>query len=554
MRQGAGSEATMRGGDMRSRLVSMVLIAVFAIIAARAGSLAMSGAAPVMQTAAMAASEEPVRRADITDRQGALLATSVLVYSVYADPRAIGDGAIVAEALSGIFPDINTERLTARLNDPSRAFVWVKRGVTPRQRQAVFELGLEGIGFREEYRRAYPKGTLAGHVVGYAGADGQGLGGLEFALDERLAAGGEAVAVTIDANVQFHVEAELAAGVAEYGAEAGAAIVLGARSGDVLAMASWPPLDPHRATQIASDDPARLNRASDAVYELGSVFKPLTIAGALDAGAIRPSDRFDVREPIKIAGRTIRDDHPLNGRATALEILAESSNIGTVKVAWQLGARRQEELLRALGLFERAQIELAGSARPILPEAFDDLSLATASYGHGLAVSPLAFAGAFSALANGGERIQPTLLLGGSDEPISHRVMSAPTAALVTAMMLRAVTEGTGSRADVPGYRVAGKTGTAEKPIPGGYSDDENMCSFAAIFPADSPEYVVLVVLDSPEAGTDRGRTAAWNAAPTAGRVIDRIAPILGVEPVFDAPQPGDPQVRSVSAKRRNAL
>ncbi|MEM9225894.1 MAG: penicillin-binding protein 2 [Pseudomonadota bacterium] len=547
-----GSEAVMRGAGMRTRLVSMALLGVFGIIAARGAVVATSyeGERGGVSTAF----EAPVRRADIVDRHGELLATSVTAYSLFADPRAMMDGDLVADTLATVLPGLDLDKIKRRLADRERAFVWIERDLTPRQHQAVFDLGLEGLGFREETRRAYPRGTLAGHILGYAGDDGQGLGGIEYAMDDELAAGGEPLALTIDSNVQFSLEAELAAAVGEYEAASGAGIIMAAGSGEVLGMASWPPLDPNRATKLDRDDPSLLNRASGAVYEFGSIFKPLTIAGAIDTGAVRPSDMFDVREPLEIRGLTISDTHPIAGRADSATIIAESSNIGTVKVAWKMGSRRQQELFSSLGLFRRAPVELAGSAAPILPGQFDDLTSATTSYGHGISVSPIAFVGAFSALANNGERVEPTLLMKPKHKRQPRRVLSAPTAALVTAMMRQAVLAGTGSRAEVAGYRVAGKTGTAEKPIDGVYSDTENICSFAAIFPADRPEYVVLIVLDSPKAGENRGRTAAWNAAPTAGRVIERIAaPILGVEPRFDEPVQSGLQVRSVS-ERRSAL
>lgn len=552
MSRDQGSELTMRGGGMRTRLVSIGLLLTFGAIALKGLTVALNG--PVAVSAIAANFEEAPRRADIVDRNGDLLATSVTVYSVFADPRAIGDAELITNELATVLPDLDVETIAARLSNNERAFAWIERGITPRQRQAVFALGLEGIGFREETRRAYPRGTLAGHVLGYAGADGQGLGGIEYALDDRLTGDQTPLALSIDANVQFSLEAELSAAVGEYDAEAGAGIVMAAQTGEVLGMASWPPLDPHKATDLDAEDPALLDRASGAVYELGSIFKPLTVAGALDAGAIRPSDKFDVREPITIRGRQINDDHPIVGRPTAFEIIADSSNIGTVKIAWQLGSRRQQEFFSTLGLFSRSSIELTGSARPILPESFDDLYSATASYGHGIAVSPIAFAGAFASLANAGETVSPTLLLEPERKRNPKRVMAAPTASLVVRMLRQAVLDGTGERAEVGGYRVAGKTGTAEKPIAGGYSEDENICSFAAIFPADSPEYVVLIVLDSPKAGKDRGRTAAWNAAPTTGRVIERIAPILGVEPRFDEPAGSTPRVRSVSDRRGTTL
>ncbi|MEM1037658.1 MAG: penicillin-binding protein 2 [Pseudomonadota bacterium] len=547
-----GSETTMRGGGMRSRIVSMTLLAVFGVIAVKGATVALTGASET--NGVSTAFAETTQRADIVDRNGELLATSVTVYSLFADPRAMMDGALVAQELAIVLPELDVATITERLDNKERAFVWIQRGLTPRQRQAVFELGLEGIGFREETRRAYPRGTLAGHVLGYTGIDGDGLGGVELAMDSRLSEGGDPLVLTLDSNVQFSLEAELAAAVGQYDAEAASGIVMQANTGQVLGMASWPPLDPNRATSIAKDAPERLDRASGAVYELGSVFKPLTVAGAIDSGSIRPSDMFDVREPLVVRGRKISDDHPIAGRATVTEIITESSNIGTVKVAWQMGARRQQELFSNLGLLDRAPIELAASEGPLLPAEFDDLNSAVTSYGHAIAVTPIAFTAAFATLANAGEYNAPSLIQTKDKRASPRRVMSAPTAALMTHMMREAVITGTGKQAEVAGYRVAGKTGTAEKPIPGGYSETDNMCSFAALFPADGPEYVVLIVLDNPKAGANRGRTAAWNAAPTAGRVIERIAPILGVEPRFDALPQSGPKVRSVSDRRRSDL
>ncbi|MEO1100727.1 MAG: penicillin-binding protein 2 [Pseudomonadota bacterium] len=539
----------------RSRLVGVSVGLVFAVLAGRAAVVSLQASdAP---TGIAGVFEESVRRADIVDRHGELLATSVDVYSLFADPRAIWDAGDVAAALGDVFPDIDTDALTQRLSDRDRAFVWVRRGLTPRQRQAVFDLGLEGLGFREESRRAYPRGPLAGHVLGFAGYDGNGLAGVEFALDYRLAKGGEPVALTIDSGVQFVLESELAASAADHDVIGGAGVVLHAGTGEVIAMASWPPIDPNRAHTLSRDDPARKDRAAQAVYELGSVFKPLTIAAGVEAGAVGPSDLFDTHEIMEIGGFAIEDDHPIAGQATLADIIADSSNVGTVKVAMMLGERRQKDFFRRLGLFDRAPVELASSAAPLVPDDWSDLSLATISYGHGIAVSPVAFASAFSALANGGELVRPTLVLDPSRELKPRRVMSAPTAALVTAMMREAVTRGTGSRAAVAGYRVAGKTGTAEKPIEGGYDDSRNVTSFAALFPSDGPEYVVLITLDEPKAGEtgggDVGTAAAFNAAPTAGRVIERIAPLLGMAPDFNAPAALSSPVNSV-AERRTSL
>ena len=270
MRTEPGSETVMRGGGMRSRLVSMSLLAVFAVIALKGAAIALRGAGP--SSKASTVFETPVRRADIVDRNGDLMATSVTVYSLFADPRAMMNGDFVARKLATVLPDLDVEVISARLANKDKAFAWIERGLTPRQRQAVFELGLEGLDFREETRRAYPRGTLAGHVLGFAGDDGQGLGGIEYAMDDRLAKGGDALALTIDANVQFSLEAELAAAVGEYEAEAGAGIVMAARTGEVLGMASWPPIDP----------------------------EPRNRSGQGRSGAARPGQRRSVRAWVRI--------------------------------------------------------------------------------------------------------------------------------------------------------------------------------------------------------------------------------------------------------------
>ncbi|MCZ4298608.1 peptidoglycan D,D-transpeptidase FtsI family protein [Henriciella marina] len=542
----------VEGSALRARLVSLALCAGFFAVSMKAGFVALAGSSG--QEGVSTAFEEPARRADIVDRNGVLLATSVNVYSLFADPRAIWEPEVVAAGLVSVLPELDVDTLTRRLSDNERAFVWIKRGLTPRQHKAVFDLNLEGLGFREESRRVYPRKTLAGHVLGYAGTDGQGLAGVEYALDAELADGGQPLRLTIDSSVQHMLESELSTAATEYEIEGGAGVVLNARNGEVLGLASWPPIDPNRAHTLAGDDPARANRAVNSVFELGSVFKPITVAAGIDTGAIRPSDTFDVEEPIVIAGRRIGDTHRIPGPISPAKIVSESSNIGTVKVALMLGARRQQDILENLGLFERSPIELAGSADPILPSRFDDIHAATVSYGHGIAVSPIAFAGAFSMFANSGEVIEPTILANRNTEREVRRVVSAPTASLITHMLREAVVDGTGGQAEVAGYRVAGKTGTAEKPVAGGYANNANIASFAAVFPADSPEYVVLIVLDSPKADVGRGRTAAWNAAPTAGRVINRVAPSLGVEPSFDDYGPYEsPLVRSV-AERRSTL
>lgn len=542
---------------LRARLVALGLGLALGAVAIKGSAVALSR--PVGESGVTDVFAARDIRADIIDRNGELLATSVDVYSLFADPRAIWDPVEVARELGRLFGDIDEAALAERLANRERAFVWVRRGLTPRQRQAVFELGLEGLGFRRESRRAYPRGTLAGHVLGFAGIDGQGLAGVEFALDDRLAGGGRPLRLTLHSGVQFALEAELSAAAAIHDIDGGAGVVIEARTGEVFALASWPPINPNRASELPGSDAARLNRAAGAVYELGSVFKPLTVAAALEAGVLHPDDRFDLTKPLEIAGKIIEDHHARLGPADAADIVAESSNVGTVRIAMLTGSRRQQAFYRRLGLLSRAPVELASSAAPILPQSWDELTSATTSYGHGIAVSPLAFASGFSALANDGEIMPATLLKNAAGDDSARRprrVMAAPTARLVTAMLREAVTRGTGTRADIAGYRIAGKTGTAEKPVPGGYSTTENITAFAAVFPADRPEYAVLIVLDHPKAheadGVMVGGTAAYNAAPTAGRVIERIAPLLGVKPRFEDERPRGLPIRSVSETRSN--
>ncbi len=535
----------------RGKAVAICVGLIFLAVTFRA-SIVSLGAAPLAGNNKTVSAFQA--RSEIVDRKGELLAASLAFDSLAANPQAIWDPEEVAQGLATVLDDLDLERLTAQLSDTTREFVWIRRKVSPRQREAIYGLGLEGLEFRRETQRVYPGGPLGGHVLGFSNVDMKGIAGVELAYEDRLAAGGEALRLTIDDGAQFAMEEELAAAAAEYQIKGAAGIVIEAKTGAIRALASWPPVDPNRPGDANAD--ARLNRAVGAVYELGSVFKPLTVASALDAGVLRPSDLFDVSEPIQLGSFLIKDDHPIDHIASATDIIAHSSNIGTVKIAERVGERRQRDFLASVGLMDRPVIEFPGAARPLVPERWTPLVSATVSYGHGIAVSPLSLAAAYTAFANDGEMASLRLIEPEPFEDIERRrVMSAPTAGLVLHMMRETVTRGTGGRADVQGYEVAGKTGTAEKPVPGGYDVDRNVNSFVAVFPASRPEYVVLIVLDEPLPRPGEGRTAAFNAAPTAGRIIARIAPKLDVQPVFaeePATTPGHfpADVRTVSDQR----
>ena len=531
-------------GLARPVAVAFGMVSVFALIGLRGSYLALSGASQAPVIAVATVRPDTVKRGDIVDRNGELLATSVDVYSLSADPSQIWDAGDAAATLATVFDDLDQEAVARRLGQDDKRFVWVRRGLTPRQRQAVFDLGLEGLQFSVESKRIYPRRAQSGHVLGHTNIDGLGQMGVELARNDVLARGEAPVRLTLDSGVQFVLEAELSQAAELFGAEGGIGIVLEVASGKLRGLASWPAFNPNQ--YAAAEDTERFNRAVTGVYELGSIFKPLTVAAALEADVLNEAERFDVRKPIVLRGKTISDTHKAGAYMTATTVLAESSNIGTVKIAQKLGETGLQSAFETYGLLNRAPIDLPGSAKPLLPPAWTDLAIATSSYGHGISVSPLAFAGAFGALANGGVYTEMRIIET-EEAPVTRRVMSAQTAATVIEMLRGAVLDGTGQRGDVPGYRVAGKTGTAEKPINGVYSEDQNITSFAALFPANRPEYVVLIVLDDPKmlAG-DGGATAAWNAAPVTANVIERIAPILGVIPEFDqAALDGAPQ-RSV--------
>jgi cell division protein FtsI (penicillin-binding protein 3) len=396
----------------------------------------------------------------------------------------------------------------------------------------------------------YPRGKLAGHFIGFTNVDGKGVEGAEAAFDSVLKSGGPPLKLTIDAGAQFVLEDELDKAYADFDMKGGAGVVLDAQTGAVRAIASWPAIDPNRPSDRS--DIAKPNRAINSLFELGSIFKPLTVAAALESGVLRPNDTFNVSQPLRIGSATVRDTHPLQNpqAATVSDILAFSSNIGAVQIAQRLGSGKQQQFLDSVGLLTRPTYEGPQAAAPLTPSDWDALTSATISYGHGLAVTPLAFAMAYAPFANGGFFVPPAFL-----EPIDptkvdkRQVMSPQTARAVMAMMRDTVLRGTGGNANAPGYEVAGKTGTAEKPGPDGYDPDRNVTSFAAVFPASRPQFVVLIVLDEAQPRTGDARTAAYTAASIAGRVIARAAPLLDVQPVIGEAVAPQPALRAAEAR-----
>lgn len=520
-------------GPRRARLVAAALALVFVVIVGRSAYVAFNGPD---RSAVPVAKAETARRADIVDRRGELLATTVQGVSLAVDPSAIWDAREVVAGIRSVFPDLREDALTAMMADKKRQFAWVKRGLSEQEIAALKELGVEGLRFEEEPQRRYPNGQLAGHLIGYTNIDGDGIEGVERVFDEQLKKGEGPVRLTIDKSVQFVLEEELDRAFVDFDMKGAAGIVLDAHTGAVRAVASWPSMDP--ALRGVQPDEAKTNRAMNARMELGSIYKPLTVAAALEAGALKPQDTFDTSKPVKIGAVTVRDPHPLKNATsvTAREILAESSNVGSALIAQRLGVDGQRAFLGSVGLLGGQKTDGPQWASPLTPARWDSTALATIAYGHGISVSPLAFAATYTPFANGGEYVMPSFI-----EPVDEaktgrsRVMSVQTAQTVLDLMRYTVTNGSGRNADARGYEVAGKTGTAEKPTPNGYDPDRNITSFGAVFPASRPQFVVLVVLDEAQPRTGEQRTAAYTAATIAGKVITRAAPLLDVQPVLEA-------------------
>lgn len=483
-------------------------------------------------------------RPDLLDRNGEILATDIKTASLYAEPRRVLDVDEALEGLLSVLPDLDPAVVRRRLE--SRAgFVWLKRELKPAQADRIHNLGLPGIGFLSESQRFYPGGPTAGHIIGSVNVDNQGLAGIEKYIDGQWLADLQSlgfasdrsmkpVQLSVDLRVQHVVRDELSKAMDRYRSIAAAGIVLDAKTGEVVAMSSLPDYDPNDRSQALEKD--RLNRATGGVFEMGSVFKAFTTAMALDSGKVSINDSFDATRPIRAAGRTINDFHGKNRILSVPEIFIYSSNIGTAKMMLATGVERQREFMKRLGFTDRLRTELPENAAPLLPPKWNNLAAITISFGHGISVTPMQTAVAAAAMLNDGTLYPPTFLprTQGEAKSLGKRVISADVSHVMRDLFRLNVLRGSGRRADVPGYLVGGKTGTAEKIENGRYVSNKRRNSFLSAFPMDDPRYVVLVVLDEPKPEREGiGATAGLNAAPSAGAIIRRIAPMLGVMPRF---------------------
>ncbi len=545
------SESVVRVSRARLFLAALMISLCFVVLGGRMVYLSVSGDPDLPRvTKARGAAESNGERAAIVDRNGVLLAGNLVSASLFANPQVIDDPKDVAARLVKIMPDLNAKKVRSQLAS-KRAFVWLKRNLTPREQQAVNDLGVPGLSFKISETRVYPHGRLLSHILGFTDIDNHGIAGVEQYFDQELkdrARSGRPLQLSLDAWVQHALLGELQRAMKKYRALGAAGVVMDVRSGEVVAMASLPDFDPNNPS--ASPRRNQFNRATKGVYELGSVFKTFTVAMALDSGTVSITGGYDATQPIKISRHTIRDFHAKKRWLSVPEIFMYSSNIGAAKMAIDVGGIRQQDFMSRLGLLSRSTVELPEVGDPLLPNRWRDIHTMTIAFGHGISVSPVQLASGMAAMVNGGVHVPATLLKRDQDAPIrGDRVVSKQTSDHIRGLLRLVVHKGTGSKAQVKGYVVGGKTGTAEKAGRRGYREKALLTSFVAAFPMDRPRYVVYALLDEPKGikETQELASAGWNAAPTAGRIIARIAPLLGVRPVLLEEEPTDGKVRTAS-------
>ncbi len=539
----ANVDASLVRGRSRLRIVAVTFAIAFGSIALRLIDMVDLADKGQPMPVAQEETAEPAipppeavaidgERAEITDRNGVVLATNMRVPGVHADPSQLVDKAAAARQLAAILPGVDAAELQQRL-EAGRRFAWIKHRITPEEQKAVLELGLPGVEFSMADQRVYPKERLAGHVTGFVDVDNRGRAGIERYFDDRLRRGGEPVALSLDVRIQQVVHDELDDAYRRFRAIGANAMVLDRITGELLAMVSLPDFDPNRVGDVRKTE--YLNRNVGGVYELGSVFKLLTVAAALDSGQISLHDKFDATGKLQIGRYRIGDDHAKNRWLSVPEIFEYSSNIGAARIAFAAGGGPMlESFFHRIGFYAPADIELAESVRSRTPRRWPDVTVATTSFGHGIAVTPLQFLDAAAGLVGDGTRVPTTLLkrTGTADLPRT-RFVDARTADLMRWLMWLVVEQGTGTQAKLDSYLIGGKTGTAEKPEGRTYSNTKVLASFLGAFPIDAPRYLVLVSLDEPQgdAKSHGLRVGGWTAAPVAAAIIDRIGPILGVSP-----------------------
>jgi cell division protein FtsI (penicillin-binding protein 3) len=549
---GGGVDRT-RKTQARIGLALAAFAMIYAVIAGRLVIYALAADSHMVRRP-VATDAVATARPDILDRNGEVLATDIRTPSLFAEPRRIIDPDEATELLAGVLPGLDGRETRDRLAS-KRGFAWLKREITPEQQQAVHRLGIPGTGFLPENKRVYPDGNEFSHIVGHVNIDNQGIAGIEKWIDNRgladLHRAGfgadreqEPIRLSVDVRVQHALRDELAAARDKYRADAAAGIVLDVRTGEIVSMVSVPDYNPNNPREAL--DPSRINRLTTGVYEMGSTFKALTIAMALDSGRVTLNSSFDARGSLRYGRFNISDYHAQDRVLSVPEIFTYSSNIGAAKIALAMGVEHHKAFLKKVGQLDRLRTELPESAEPIVPKQWGELNTVTISFGHGLSVAPLQAVMGVAAIVNGGWLIPPTFLKRSPAEAraAGKRVVKPETCVAMRYLMRLNAEKGTATKADVRGFYVGGKTGTAEKVVNGHYSKHRLMTDFMAVMPSDDPRYLLLIMLDEPKPipETKGFATSGWNAAPVTARVITRIAPLLGLEPRPDLP-PADRQI-----------
>ena len=539
-------------GEKSEPRVGLVILGFSALFLAITGRLVYLGVAPNEQVGLRRATSNAISaaRPDIVDRNGDVMATDIRTVSVFAEPRRILDKDEATELLTAVLPDLDAKDLRDKLGT-KKGFVWVKREITPRQQAEVHRLGIPGVGFVPENKRVYPNGNAAAHVLGFANIDNVGIAGIEKYIDSQglqdLNGAGLAteasdlkpVKLSIDLRVQHLLRDELSKGLERFKAIAAAGAIMDVNTGEVLALVSLPDFDPGNPVDALEKD--RINRMNVGVYEMGSTFKALTIAMALDSGKANINSSYSTAGGMMRFGRQVIKEYHGTGRTlTVPEVFLKSSNMGTIKMALAVGVDGHKAFLKKMMQLDRMTTELPESAAPIVPQRWGEINTATIAFGHGLAVAPLQALTAVAALVNGGYLMKPTFLKRSEEEArqVATRVIKPETSEALRYIMWLNGEKGSARKASVDGYFVGGKTGTAEKVINGRYAKNKNFTTFTAIAPSDKPKYLFLAIYDEPKGYAESGgySTAAWNAGVTTGKVIERAGPILGLNPRFDPP------------------
>jgi cell division protein FtsI (penicillin-binding protein 3) len=540
--------------------VGFAMVAFAAIYAVIGGRLIMFAVGGDNHGARRTAAQDAIAtaRPDIVDRNGEVLATDVKAPSLFGEPRRIIDKDEAIELLTATLPDLDTGEVRDRLSS-KKGFVWLKREITPLQQQEIHRLGIPGIGFLRENKRVYPTGNEVAHLIGLVNIDNQGIAGMEKWVDNNgladLHRAGFAtdrlqrpVELSVDLRIEHALRDELLKAKEKYKAKGASGLVSNVRTGEIVAMVSLPDFDPNNPRE--AHDPDRINRLTTGVYEMGSTFKALTLAMALDSGKANLGSMFDARGALHYGKFAIHDTHPLGRSISLSEVFTFSSNVGAARIALAQGVEAHKAFLRKMGQLDRLRTELPESASPIVPKRWSELNTITIAFGHGLSVAPLQAVMGINAVMNGGYLIPPTFLKRSEEEAraLAKKVIKSETSEKMRYLMRLNAEIGTAKQADVKGYYIGGKTGTSEKVVNGRYSKKQVLNSFTAIVPADNPQFQVLVMLDEPKPlpETHGFITSGWNAVPTGGKVIARIAPLLGIEPRFDLP-PSDRLILAAS-------